>query len=148
MWMPSHRPQGTIWRAFGWYVMTTSKKIPYRGLPTPTPGTPQDKSLHYVVFQAETLKYLYLLFSPHDFIPLTEVVFSTEAHIFPVINKVKWQTGWSRGEWWGLRCEMKQALEGRYGFYFPGPTSITGFQAGALVVITSCRYFWSSLLTT
>ncbi|KAJ3577696.1 hypothetical protein NPX13_g2872 [Xylaria arbuscula] len=48
---------------------------------------------------AETLKYLYLLFSPTDFIPLTEVVFNTEAHIFPIINKVKWQTGWSRRGW-------------------------------------------------
>ncbi|KAJ3574876.1 hypothetical protein NPX13_g4221 [Xylaria arbuscula] len=44
---------------------------------------------------AETLKYLYLLFSPTDFIPLTEVVFNTEAHILPVIV-AKWQTRWSR----------------------------------------------------
>lgn len=39
--------------------------------------------------QAETLKYLYLLFSLTDFIFLTKVVFNTEAHIFP-ISKVKW----------------------------------------------------------
>ncbi|KAI1147041.1 glycoside hydrolase family 47 protein [Nemania diffusa] len=48
---------------------------------------------------AETLKYLYLLSSPNDFIPLTEVVFNTEAHILPIIRKAKWQTGWSRGGW-------------------------------------------------
>ncbi|KAJ8109220.1 hypothetical protein ONZ43_g6194 [Nemania bipapillata] len=41
---------------------------------------------------AETLKYLYLLFSPNDYIPLHEVVFNTEAHIFPVLGKKKWQT--------------------------------------------------------
>ncbi|RWA13582.1 hypothetical protein EKO27_g1519 [Xylaria grammica] len=58
----------------------------------------EHESLTYMLLQAETLKYLYLLFSPNDFIPLTEVVFNTEAHIFPVLNKVKWQTGWSRGE--------------------------------------------------
>ncbi|KAK1656260.1 putative endoplasmic reticulum mannosyl-oligosaccharide 1,2-alpha-mannosidase, partial [Colletotrichum phormii] len=32
---------------------------------------------------AETLKYLYLLFSPVDYMPLTEVVFNTEAHPLP-----------------------------------------------------------------
>lgn len=35
-------------------------------------------------FQAETLKYLYLLFSTDDVLPLNEVVFDTEAHLFPV----------------------------------------------------------------
>ncbi|KAG7289798.1 hypothetical protein NEMBOFW57_006174 [Staphylotrichum longicolle] len=44
---------------------------------------------------AETLKYLYLLFSPDDFIPLHEVVFNTEAHIFPRFES-KWETGWKR----------------------------------------------------
>ncbi|KAL0259680.1 mannosyl-oligosaccharide alpha-1,2-mannosidase [Diplodia seriata] len=32
---------------------------------------------------AETLKYLYLLFSPDDLLPLDKVVFNTEAHVFP-----------------------------------------------------------------
>jgi mannosyl-oligosaccharide alpha-1,2-mannosidase len=45
--------------------------------------------------QAETLKYLYLLFSPADYLPLHEVVFNTEAHIFPRF-KSKWETGWKR----------------------------------------------------
>ncbi|EAQ85693.1 hypothetical protein CHGG_06946 [Chaetomium globosum CBS 148.51] len=44
---------------------------------------------------AETLKYLYLLFSPTDFLPLEEVVFNTEAHIFPRF-KSQWKTGWER----------------------------------------------------
>ncbi len=46
--------------------------------------------------KAETLKYLYLLFSPVDFLPLDEVVFNTEAHIFPRFKQKKWQTGWRR----------------------------------------------------
>nr|POE86477.1 mannosyl-oligosaccharide 1,2-alpha-mannosidase [Quercus suber] len=46
--------------------------------------------------QAETLKYLYLLFSPVDYLPLTEVVFNTEAHILPVIKQDKFKTGWQR----------------------------------------------------
>ena len=35
-------------------------------------------------FLAETLKYLYLLFSEEDIIPLDQWVFNTEAHPLPV----------------------------------------------------------------
>ncbi|KAH8903551.1 glycoside hydrolase family 47 protein [Coniochaeta sp. PMI_546] len=45
---------------------------------------------------AETLKYLYLLFSPTDYLPLHEIVFNTEAHIFPRFKQSKWETGWQR----------------------------------------------------
>ncbi|OKL61744.1 hypothetical protein UA08_02819 [Talaromyces atroroseus] len=48
-------------------------------------------------WMAETLKYFYLLFSNRDFIPLEDVVFNTEAHIFPrfkVGGELK--TGWTR----------------------------------------------------
>ncbi|KAJ2721393.1 hypothetical protein GGI07_004004 [Coemansia sp. Benny D115] len=37
-------------------------------------------------FLAETLKYLYLLFSPTDLLPLDEYVFNTEAHPFKIIK--------------------------------------------------------------
>lgn len=37
-------------------------------------------------FLAETLKYLYLLFSDDDLIPLDKYVFNTEAHPFPVFE--------------------------------------------------------------
>jgi mannosyl-oligosaccharide alpha-1,2-mannosidase len=46
--------------------------------------------------QAETLKYLYLLFSPDDLLPLTEVVFNTEAHVLPVLRQTRFSTGWQR----------------------------------------------------
>ena len=47
--------------------------------------------------QAETLKYLYLLFSPNDLLPLDKVVFNTEAHIFPVFEMGPlFSTGWER----------------------------------------------------
>lgn len=49
-----------------------------------------------VVIQAETLKYLYLLFSPDDLLPLTDVVFNTEAHVFPRMGEGKFGTGWKR----------------------------------------------------
>ncbi|KAK2059379.1 family 47 glycosyl hydrolase [Colletotrichum caudatum] len=46
---------------------------------------------------AETLKYLYLLFSPTDYMPLTEVVFNTEAHPFPRFTpRGDLKTGWQR----------------------------------------------------
>ncbi|KAF2800182.1 glycoside hydrolase family 47 protein [Melanomma pulvis-pyrius CBS 109.77] len=45
---------------------------------------------------AETLKYLYLLFSPDDVLPLTEVVFNTEAHALPRMGMGKFKTGWER----------------------------------------------------
>ncbi|KAF2442020.1 glycoside hydrolase family 47 protein [Karstenula rhodostoma CBS 690.94] len=45
---------------------------------------------------AETLKYLYLLFSPDELLPLTQVVFNTEAHVFPRMGKGKFKTGWER----------------------------------------------------
>jgi hypothetical protein len=46
--------------------------------------------------EAETLKYLYLLFSPDDLLPLTDVVFNTEAHIFPRMGEGRIKTGWKR----------------------------------------------------
>lgn len=39
-------------------------------------------------FLAETLKYLYLLFSPDDIIPLESYVFNTEAHPLPVFTPI------------------------------------------------------------
>ncbi|GAB7340634.1 hypothetical protein MBLNU457_7035t3 [Dothideomycetes sp. NU457] len=46
---------------------------------------------------AETLKYFYLLFGPDDVLPLTDVVFNTEAHAFPKFELGKlFKTGWAR----------------------------------------------------
>jgi len=42
-------------------------------------------------FLAETLKYLFLLFTDDDPIPLDQWVFNTEAHPFPVIRWSKWE---------------------------------------------------------
>ncbi|EMD62067.1 glycoside hydrolase family 47 protein [Bipolaris sorokiniana ND90Pr] len=47
---------------------------------------------------AETLKYMYLLFSPDDLLPLDQIVFNTEAHPFPRFDpsKKRFRTGWTR----------------------------------------------------
>lgn len=37
-------------------------------------------------FLAETLKYLYLMFSEDDLVPLDKWVFNTEAHPFPIFS--------------------------------------------------------------
>ncbi|CAL5867683.1 uncharacterized protein PFLUO_LOCUS1902 [Penicillium psychrofluorescens] len=48
-------------------------------------------------WMAETLKYLYLLFSDRDFISLEEHVFNTEAHPFPRFKPAgDLKTGWTR----------------------------------------------------
>ncbi|KAG5438683.1 hypothetical protein PCANB_002403 [Pneumocystis canis] len=45
---------------------------------------------------AETLKWLYLLFSPDDILPLDEIVFNTEAHPFPrfSLKSLNFNAGW------------------------------------------------------
>lgn len=49
------------------------------------------------IHQAETLKYLYLLFSPNELLPLDQIVINTEAHIFPRFELGKlFSTGWKR----------------------------------------------------
>lgn len=45
---------------------------------------------------AETLKYLYLLFSPPTLLPLDKVVFNTEAHPLPRFDMGDFKTGWTR----------------------------------------------------
>ncbi|KAK5132547.1 hypothetical protein LTR08_008864 [Meristemomyces frigidus] len=46
---------------------------------------------------AETLKYFFLLFSDDAILPLTDVVFNTEAHAFPRFEMGKlFKTGWER----------------------------------------------------
>ncbi|KAI4941978.1 hypothetical protein J4E91_010365 [Alternaria rosae] len=53
---------------------------------------------------AETLKYLYLLLSPDDVLPLTDVVFNTEAHVFPRMGMGKFKTGW--------QCKPRKSARG------------------------------------
>lgn len=53
--------------------------------------------LTFVPSQAETLKYLYLLFSPTDILPLDEIVWNTEAHPLPRFKMGRLlKTGWER----------------------------------------------------
>jgi len=49
--------------------------------------SPQKDNLQQSFFLAETLKYLYLLFSEDDLIPLDQYVFNTEAHPLPIFKE-------------------------------------------------------------
>jgi mannosyl-oligosaccharide alpha-1,2-mannosidase len=44
-------------------------------------------------FYAETLKYLYLLFSPRSLLPLDQYVLNTEAHPLPIIERPPFSRG-------------------------------------------------------
>lgn len=58
-------------------------------------------------FLAETLKYLYLLFSSDDVLPLDKWVFNTEAHPFPI----NWRgIMYSDAEKAGSKAPMKEAM--------------------------------------
>lgn len=57
----------------------------YAGLRSVTVLPPIHDDTQQSFFLAETLKYLYLLFSPADVMPLDEWVFNTEAHPLKIL---------------------------------------------------------------
>jgi len=80
-----------IYREWGWQIFQALKKYcrhdnGYTGLRDVRRVPPQRDDVQQTFFLAETLKYLYLLFSPNDLIPLDQYVFNTEAHPFPVFR--------------------------------------------------------------
>ncbi|KAL4967297.1 glycoside hydrolase family 47 protein [Aspergillus stella-maris] len=92
-----------IYRKWGWEIFKALRKHMvvkdgegYTSLQdvTKVPAPQRDNMESF--WLAETLKYLYLLFSPKDFLPLSEVVFNTEAHVLPRFNQTRFQTGWKR----------------------------------------------------
>ncbi|MCO5596999.1 hypothetical protein L7F22_051071 [Adiantum nelumboides] len=79
-----------VYREWGWNIFMAFEKQSriesgYVGLRDVNSGLKDDKMQTF--FLAETLKYLYLLFSPSDLIPLNEWVFNTEAHPIRVITR-------------------------------------------------------------
>ncbi|KAI9333123.1 glycoside hydrolase [Obelidium mucronatum] len=86
MWRLTHDP---IYRERGWSIVQSIQKYcldeaGYHGLQDVdnVKSAPWDKQESF--FIAETLKYLYLLFTDDDTIPLEKYVFNTEAHILSV----------------------------------------------------------------
>eukprot|EP00029_Vermamoeba_vermiformis_P005380 TRINITY_DN1853_c0_g1_i1.p1 TRINITY_DN1853_c0_g1~~TRINITY_DN1853_c0_g1_i1.p1 ORF type:complete len:617 (+),score=182.80 TRINITY_DN1853_c0_g1_i1:23-1873(+) len=73
------------YRDWGWEIFEAIEKHckaseGYTGLRDVTIAHPIKDDMQQSFFLAETLKYLYLLFSPDKYIPLDKYVFNTEAH--------------------------------------------------------------------
>ena len=66
------------------------------GTPDVTRVPPIHGDTQQSFFLAETLKYLYLLFSPDDAMPLDEWVTNTEAHPLKIGKPIKSQRSGSR----------------------------------------------------
>lgn len=95
-----------IYRQWGWEIFEAFEKhtrLPgdagYDSVNNVQTETPTNRDNMESFWLAETLKYLYLLFddSKEEVLPLTNVVFNTEAHPFPKFSLGSvFKTGWTR----------------------------------------------------
>ncbi|XP_071988362.1 mannosyl-oligosaccharide 1,2-alpha-mannosidase IB-like [Engystomops pustulosus] len=88
MWRFTHDPK---YRNWGWEAAQAIDKYcrvsgGFSGLKDVYSSSPTYDDVQQSFFLAETLKYLYLLFSSDDLLPLDNWVFNTEAHPLPVIR--------------------------------------------------------------
>ncbi|KAL0717547.1 hypothetical protein Bca4012_066869 [Brassica carinata] len=81
------------WNIFEAFEKNSRVETGYVGLKDVNTGVKDNKMQSF--FLAETLKYLYLLFSPTTVIPLDEWVFNTEAHPLKI---VPWKDQVNRGQ--------------------------------------------------
>lgn len=90
MWRFTHDPK---YRQWGWEAVQALEKYcrlegGYSGVRDVYASTPNHDDVQQSFYLAETLKYLYLLFSDDDHLPFDQWVFNTEAHPLPVIKKL------------------------------------------------------------
>ncbi|XP_039264483.1 mannosyl-oligosaccharide 1,2-alpha-mannosidase IA-like [Styela clava] len=88
MWRVTKNPK---YREWGWEAAQALEKNcrvgnGFSGLKNVYDAKPVYDDVQQSFFLAETLKYLYLLFSDDDLINLDDWVFNTEAHPFPVVR--------------------------------------------------------------
>uniref|UniRef100_A0A4W3GKG2 alpha-1,2-Mannosidase n=1 Tax=Callorhinchus milii TaxID=7868 RepID=A0A4W3GKG2_CALMI len=88
MWRFTHDPK---YRQWGWEAAQAIDKYcrvigGFSGVKDVYSSTPAYDDVQQSFFLAETLKYLYLLFSSDDLLPLDYWVFNTEAHPLPVLR--------------------------------------------------------------
>ncbi|XP_073937057.1 mannosyl-oligosaccharide 1,2-alpha-mannosidase IC isoform X3 [Castor canadensis] len=86
LWRQTHNP---IYREWGWDVVMALEKYcrteaGFSGIQDVYSSIPNHDNKQQSFFLAETLKYLYLLFSEDDVLSLEDWVFNTEAHPLPV----------------------------------------------------------------
>mmetsp|Transcript_34867 Transcript_34867/g.79519 ORF Transcript_34867/g.79519 Transcript_34867/m.79519 type:complete len:609 (+) Transcript_34867:18-1844(+) len=90
MWRYTHDEK---YREWGWEIFQAFEKWTkvstggYVGLRDVRSVPPPQDDTQQTFWLAETLKYLYLLFSDDTVIPLTEYVFNTEAHPLKIYNR-------------------------------------------------------------
>ncbi|KAH9486193.1 Mannosyl-oligosaccharide 1,2-alpha-mannosidase [Psilocybe cubensis] len=83
-----------IYRDYGWGIFRSIEKhcrVPTGGYATIVnvdENPVRQEDIMETFFLSETLKYLYLLFSDSNVIPLDRYVFNTEAHPFPIFDPV------------------------------------------------------------
>ncbi|XP_041831221.1 mannosyl-oligosaccharide 1,2-alpha-mannosidase IA [Melanotaenia boesemani] len=91
MWRFTHDPK---YREWGWEAVQALEQHcrvegGYSGIRDVYTSSPNHDDVQQSFYLAETLKYLYLLFSDDDHLPFDHWVFNTEAHPLPVIRKDK-----------------------------------------------------------
>ncbi|XP_075059097.1 mannosyl-oligosaccharide 1,2-alpha-mannosidase IA [Mixophyes fleayi] len=89
MWRFTHDPK---YRQWGWEAVEALEKYcrvegGYSGVRDVYAVHPSHDDVQQSFYLAETLKYLYLLFSDDDLLPLEHWIFNTEAHPLPIIQK-------------------------------------------------------------
>ncbi|XP_071006595.1 mannosyl-oligosaccharide 1,2-alpha-mannosidase IA-like [Oncorhynchus clarkii lewisi] len=89
MWRFTHDPK---YREWGWEAVQALEKHcrvegGYSGVRDVYSSSPNHDDVQQSFYLAETLKYLFLLFSDDDHLPFEHWVFNTEAHPLPVIKK-------------------------------------------------------------
>lgn len=86
MWRKTHDIK---YREWGWEMFQAFREhcetdVGFSGVKDVTQVPPEKDDKQPSWFLAETLKYMYLLFSPDDVVSLDDYVFNTEAHPFPI----------------------------------------------------------------
>ncbi|KAM8846171.1 mannosyl-oligosaccharide 1,2-alpha-mannosidase IA isoform 1-T1 [Synchiropus picturatus] len=89
MWRLTHDPK---YRDWGWEAVEALEQhcrveSGFSGIRDVYTTTVSHDNMQQSFFLSETLKYLYLLFSDDDLLPLEDWVFNTEAHPLPVIRR-------------------------------------------------------------
>lgn len=85
----SFHPGDPEYQEIGWQIFKSIERycktpIAYSAIQDVTLSDPRWTNSMQSYFFAETIKYLFLLFSPRDTIRLDEMVFNTEGHPLPI----------------------------------------------------------------
>uniref|UniRef100_UPI0037E9B975 mannosyl-oligosaccharide 1,2-alpha-mannosidase IA n=1 Tax=Semicossyphus pulcher TaxID=241346 RepID=UPI0037E9B975 len=89
MWRLTHDPK---YREWGWEAVEALEQncrveSGFSGIRDVYTVSVSHDNMQQSFFLSETLKYLYLLFSDDDLLPLEDWVFNTEAHPLPIVRK-------------------------------------------------------------